>query len=77
VYGILGPNGSGKTTLLGIILDILKPSSGSFLLMGKPADAEIRKQVGHYWKRLIFIIIYQAKKIYGSRHTLKAKALMK
>ena len=46
VYGILGPNGSGKTTLLGIILDILKPSSGSFLLMGKPADAEIRKQVG-------------------------------
>jgi ABC-2 type transport system ATP-binding protein len=46
VYGILGPNGSGKTTLLGIILDILKPSSGNFLLMGKPADAEIRKQVG-------------------------------
>jgi ABC-2 type transport system ATP-binding protein len=46
VYGILGPNGSGKTTLLGIILDILKPSSGSFLLMGKPADAGIRKQVG-------------------------------
>ncbi len=46
VYGILGPNGSGKTTLLGIILDILKPSAGSFRLMGKPADAEIRKQVG-------------------------------
>ncbi|HEY2725775.1 MAG TPA: ATP-binding cassette domain-containing protein [Parafilimonas sp.] len=46
VYGILGPNGSGKTTLLGIILDILKASSGSFTLMGKPADAEIRKQIG-------------------------------
>lgn len=46
VYGILGPNGSGKTTLLGIILDILKPSAGSFLLLGKTADAEIRKQVG-------------------------------
>jgi len=46
VYGILGPNGSGKTTLLGIILDILKATSGSFLLMGKPADATIRKQVG-------------------------------
>ena len=46
VYGILGPNGSGKTTLLGIILDILKPSAGSFLLMGKPANAELRKQVG-------------------------------
>jgi ABC-type multidrug transport system ATPase subunit len=46
VYGILGPNGSGKTTLLGIILDILKPSSGTFTLMGKSADAEIRKQIG-------------------------------
>lgn len=46
VYGILGPNGSGKTTLLGIILDILKPSSGVFTLMGKPADADIRKQIG-------------------------------
>jgi len=46
VFGILGPNGSGKTTLLGIILDILKPSSGSFTLLGKHADAEIRKQVG-------------------------------
>src|ERR1043166_3913932 len=46
VYGILGPNGSGKTTLLGILLDILKPSAGSFLLMGRSADAELRKQTG-------------------------------
>jgi len=46
VFGILGPNGSGKTTLLGIILDILKPSAGSFTLMGKPANAEVRKQIG-------------------------------
>lgn len=46
VFGILGPNGSGKTTLLGIILDILKASSGSFTLMGKTADAEVRKQIG-------------------------------
>ena len=30
VFGILGPNGSGKTTMLGIIMDILKATSGSF-----------------------------------------------
>ena len=30
VYGILGPNGSGKTTTLGVILDIIRPNSGSY-----------------------------------------------
>ncbi len=46
VFGILGPNGSGKTTMLGIVMDILKPSSGSFQFFGGPATAETRKQVG-------------------------------
>lgn len=46
VFGILGPNGSGKTTLLGIVLNILKQTSGSFTLLGKPADHNIRKQIG-------------------------------
>lgn len=46
VFGILGPNGSGKTTLLGIVMDILRPTSGSFQFFGKTADADLRKQVG-------------------------------
>jgi ABC-type multidrug transport system ATPase subunit len=46
VFGILGPNGSGKTTLLGIVMDILKPTSGSFQFFGKPADANRRKEIG-------------------------------
>ncbi len=46
VFGILGPNGSGKTTLLGIIMDILKPSSGSFLWRGQPGSAKMRQQIG-------------------------------
>ncbi len=46
VFGILGPNGSGKTTLLGIIMDILKPSSGSFAFFGKQPDADTRKEMG-------------------------------
>ncbi|GAA4731341.1 ABC transporter ATP-binding protein [Flavisolibacter ginsenosidimutans] len=46
VFGILGPNGSGKTTLLGIVMDILKPTSGSFQFFGKTPDADTRKHIG-------------------------------
>jgi ABC-2 type transport system ATP-binding protein len=47
VFGILGPNGSGKTTTLGIILDVLRASSGQFEWFGKPGgDANARKKIG-------------------------------
>lgn len=46
VFGILGPNGSGKTTLLGIVMDILKPTKGTYLWDGKPGSNEQRKQIG-------------------------------
>lgn len=46
VFGILGPNGSGKTTLLGIVMDILRPTSGSFQFFGKTPDSDTRKKIG-------------------------------
>ncbi|TDH23369.1 ATP-binding cassette domain-containing protein [Segetibacter sp. 3557_3] len=46
VFGILGPNGSGKTTMLGIVMDVLKPTSGSYSFFGQPATAELRKNMG-------------------------------
>jgi len=46
VYGILGPNGSGKTTLLGIILNVLKASSGSFKLFDEAPTHLHRQKIG-------------------------------
>lgn len=46
VFGILGPNGSGKTTLLGIVMNVLKPTSGSYQLLGSGPAHEQRKLIG-------------------------------
>lgn len=46
VFGILGPNGSGKTTLLGIIMNILKATSGTYRLLGEGPAHEQRKLIG-------------------------------
>ena len=35
IIGILGPNGCGKTTTIGMILGLLKPTSGKILINGK------------------------------------------
>ena len=33
IIGLLGPNGCGKTTTIGMILGLLKPTSGQYSLM--------------------------------------------
>jgi len=36
VFGLLGPNGAGKTTLIRMLMDIIKPDSGTILYDGHP-----------------------------------------
>jgi ABC-type multidrug transport system ATPase subunit len=48
VFGILGPNGSGKTTLLGLVMDILKPTGGSYKLFDEEPDKHHRSQIGTF-----------------------------
>jgi ABC-2 type transport system ATP-binding protein len=35
ITGVLGPNGAGKTTTLRMILDLVRPTSGSVTILGK------------------------------------------
>jgi ABC-2 type transport system ATP-binding protein len=46
IMGLLGPNGSGKTTTLGIILGVLRQSSGEFTWFDNPDDPTHRLRIG-------------------------------
>lgn len=52
VHGILGPNGSGKSTTLGMLLGVIRPTSGSFQWFdGTGSPAAARRRIGSILER--------------------------
>lgn len=47
IFALLGPNGSGKTTTIRMILDILRPDSGSIRVLGAPAGLANAAHIGY------------------------------
>ena len=47
ICGFLGPNGAGKTTTMRMILEIIKPISGTIFVLGRPSALEVRRRIGY------------------------------
>ncbi len=47
IYGFLGPNGAGKTTTIRMILEIIKPTSGSIRVLGESSALKVRHRIGY------------------------------
>src|SRR6266446_8170219 len=47
IFGFLGPNGAGKTTTMRMILDILRPDSGTISWNGKDVREVPRRNWGY------------------------------
>lgn len=47
ICGFLGPNGAGKTTTIRMILEIIRPSTGTMSVLGRPSALSVRNRIGY------------------------------
>jgi ABC-2 type transport system ATP-binding protein len=40
VFGFLGPNGAGKTTTIRVLLDLIRPTAGRAIVLGRDSRRE-------------------------------------
>lgn len=50
VFGLIGPNGAGKSTTMRMLVDVLRPTSGSIEVLGsspRRGGARLRRRIGY------------------------------
>lgn len=47
IFGLVGPNGAGKTTTIRMLMDIIKPDSGTISILGEPLQESTKDRIGY------------------------------
>lgn len=65
-FGLLGPNGAGKTTTILMLLGAIRPSGGTFSLMGAAMrDTSVRRRIGYVPERFQLPAYLRAREFLG------------
>lgn len=83
IFAMLGPNGSGKTTTLRMILDILRPDSGSISVFGGALTDAAKNRIGYLPEerglyrnaRLVDMMVYLATLKGMSHHDARSRSM--
>jgi ABC-2 type transport system ATP-binding protein len=47
MFGLIGPNGAGKTTTIRMMMDIIKPDSGTVTILGEKLNEATKNKLGY------------------------------
>lgn len=83
VFGLLGPNGAGKTTLIRMIMDMIRPDSGTVTLFGQRFTEEQKSRISYLpeerglylQQKVLFLLEYFARLKGLSRQKARSNAL--
>jgi ABC-2 type transport system ATP-binding protein len=82
IFGLIGPNGAGKTTTIRMMMDIIKPDSGTVTILGEKLSEASKNRLGYLpeerglYRKLTVIdsIVYLASLKGMDRHLVEEKA---
>jgi ABC-2 type transport system ATP-binding protein len=82
MFGLIGPNGAGKTTTIRMMMDIIKPDSGSVTVIGEKLSEATKNMIGYMpeerglYKKLSVLesIVYLASLKGMDKHLAREKA---